>query len=209
MLKSFPFIRKGSKPPPDFPFPSPLNKESSTFGKRGNPCGPPPSPRSITYRAALQCTSDVGPAPTKAPSSTMPVAEPPKPSPTSDLDPSPGSFSSAIPMEKLERNPAHIGTSISSSLTRELSDGGQVLNFCAPEPCLVQSEVNRFLRPEGVSSSPHPTSGITQARDRSCNYTKFPAEMKEHSPYLIVLPIRSSHEPPNSLTLNNFAEESL
>lgn len=46
--------------------------------------------------------------------------------------------------KKLERNPAHLSTSISPSLTRELSDGGQVLNFCMPEPCVVQSKVNRF-----------------------------------------------------------------
>lgn len=42
VLKSFPFIRKGSKPPPDFPFPCPLNKEAAPFSEHGDPYGPCP-----------------------------------------------------------------------------------------------------------------------------------------------------------------------
>lgn len=164
---------------------------------------------SITCTTDLQRIPAVGSAPLKAPTSAVPVAELPNCSCTSKLNPLPGSFCPAISTEKLERNPAHFGSSISSSLTRELADGGQVLNFCAPEPCMVQSEVNGFLRQEGESWSPHLTSCITEARDRSCNYTKFPAEMKERNLHLIVLPIRSFCESPDSLTLSNFAEKSL
>lgn len=155
---------------------------------------------------AEQLSSTPQPRGQLLPSLAKPAA---KPSHASKLKPSPESFSPEISMQKLERNFARLSTSISSSLTREVSVGGQLLNFCVPEPCVVPSKVNRYLWPEGVSWSPHSTSGITQARHRSCNYTKFPAEMREHILYLIVLPIRSSHVSPNSLTLSNFAVESL
>lgn len=141
------------------------------------------------------------------PSASMP----PKPSHALKLNPSPGSFSPAISIEKLERSPAHLGAFTSSSLSRKLSDGGQVLNFCVLEPHAVQSKVNRFLQPEGVSWSPHLTSGITQARDRRCNYTTFLVSSRNESTQPIPNCPANQIIPwvPKFLTLSNFPEVSL
>lgn len=70
VLKSFPFIRKGSKPPPDFPILFPLNKEAASSG----PCPPHCPPLATQVCSAPQLRDPLLPSL---------VREPPKHSPAS------------------------------------------------------------------------------------------------------------------------------
>lgn len=132
------FYKKGQQICTRFPSSIPLKKGSSTISEHGNAGG---LPLAVVHPFAEQLNVPTQPL----------LPQSLQTQPRLQAEPFARELLSSEFQQKNWRSPAHPSTSLPSFLTRELSDGGWLLNFRASEPCTVQSEVNRFLRPEGAS----------------------------------------------------------